>query len=84
MMCTVLYITHHQICIGNPIYFLSGLVILTPTRMGSVHDNRLLYPKVLKELGRVCRESGRAVLLTHDNKTLSRVQLGCTHPPAPQ
>ena len=44
-------------------------------RMGSLRDNRVLYPKVLTELGRVCRAGARAVLLTHDNKTFSRVCL---------
>ena len=41
-------------------------------RMGSHSDNRKLYPAALREMGRVCRlDSGRAVILTADNKCLS-------------
>lgn len=41
-------------------------------RMGSRPDNRVLYPRLLQELGRVARpRTGRAVLLTQDKKSLS-------------
>ena len=42
-------------------------------RSGSRLANWSLYPKALGELARVCRpQTGRAVLLTHDNKAFSR------------
>ena len=41
-------------------------------RSGSFLSNRVLYPRALREMGRVVRpETGRAVLLTADYKTLS-------------
>ncbi len=45
-----------------------------PNRSGKKVDNRVLYPLALEELGRVCKPTtSRAVLLTHDNKSLSKV-----------
>ena len=42
-------------------------------RSGSYLSNRVLYPRALHEMGRVVRpESGRAVLLTADYKTLGQ------------
>lgn len=49
-----------------------------PPRSGRKVDNRELYPLALEELGRVCKpNTSRAILLTHDNRTLSRVGI-CT------
>lgn len=43
-------------------------------RIGSKADNRVLYYKALLELARVTKvETGRAVLLTYDKKTISKV-----------
>ena len=43
-------------------------------RMGSKIDNRVLYFKSLVELARITRrESGRAVLLTHDKNSMTKV-----------
>ena len=42
-------------------------------RSGSRLANWELYPRALREMGRVCRpETARAVLLTHDHKALSK------------
>lgn len=42
-------------------------------RMGSKFDNRKLYPRLLEEMARVCKnKTGRAVLLTQDKKTMSQ------------
>ncbi|XP_023234421.1 THUMP domain-containing protein 3-like [Centruroides sculpturatus] len=42
-------------------------------RMGSKFDNRKLYPSLLNEMARVCKnKNGRAVLLTQDKKTMSQ------------
>jgi 23S rRNA G2445 N2-methylase RlmL len=52
-------------------------VVVTDLPFGKKSGSRLanwsLYPKALGELARVCRpQTGRAVLLTHDNKAFSR------------
>jgi 23S rRNA G2445 N2-methylase RlmL len=47
-------------------------------KMGSQFDNRKLYPAALREMGRVCRlDTGRAVLLTADNKSLGNALVKC-------
>ena len=51
-------------------------VLAVLSRSGRKVDNWELYPSALQELGRVCRPStARAILLTHDNKALSRVSV---------
>lgn len=60
------------------INYLRFLFILQPfgKRSGHKKDNRVLYKEVLLELGRVVRpNSGRAVLLTHDRRTFTRVSI---------
>ena len=55
-------------------------IIFSIYRCGSWQANWILYPRVLKELGRVCRpSSARAILLTHDNKALSKVSIFIVH-----
>ncbi|XP_069692830.1 sushi, von Willebrand factor type A, EGF and pentraxin domain-containing protein 1-like isoform X3 [Periplaneta americana] len=45
-------------------------------RSGSVFDNRMLYKKALVEMARATRcNTGRAVLLTHDRKSMTMVEL---------
>ncbi|UYV63988.1 THUMPD3 [Cordylochernes scorpioides] len=45
-------------------------------RMGSKHDNRTLYPALLKEMARAAKpKSSRAVILTQDKVTFSKVIL---------
>ncbi|CAB3405886.1 unnamed protein product [Caenorhabditis bovis] len=39
-------------------------------KLGSVMDNRILYPKLLEEWKRVLRIGGRLVLLTHDRRSI--------------
>ena len=51
-------------------------VLAVHSRSGRKVDNWELYPSTLQEIGRVCRPSiARAILLTHDNKALSRVSI---------
>uniref|UniRef100_A0A1I7X9Z3 UPF0020 domain-containing protein n=1 Tax=Heterorhabditis bacteriophora TaxID=37862 RepID=A0A1I7X9Z3_HETBA len=38
-------------------------------KMGTVVDNRILYPKLLREWYRVVKPGGRIVVLTHDKRS---------------
>lgn len=41
-------------------------------KIGSKERNMFLYPKALKEMARVCRPSGRAILLTHHKEAMKK------------
>ena len=41
-------------------------------KIGSKERNMFLYPKALKEMARVCRPNGRAILLTHHKEAMKK------------
>lgn len=41
-------------------------------KIGSKERNMFLYPKALREMARVCRASGRAILLTHHKEAMKK------------
>lgn len=41
-------------------------------KIGSKERNLFLYPKALREMARVCRASGRAILLTHHKEAMKK------------
>ncbi|KAK6051975.1 methyltransferase domain protein [Cooperia oncophora] len=42
-------------------------------KIGSIEDNRVLYPKLLVEWERVVKPSGRLVVMTHDKRSWGKV-----------
>ncbi|XP_013401372.1 THUMP domain-containing protein 3-like [Lingula anatina] len=49
-------------------------------RLGSTMDNRVLYPKALTEMARVCKpKTGRACLLTHDRRSIAKAMQAVSH-----
>lgn len=61
-------------CSMKHLAFLTHTCCLFLSRSGSRWANRELYPRVLKELARVCRQNtGRACLLTQDKKCFVQV-----------
>jgi len=41
-------------------------------KIGSKERNMFLYPKALREMARVCRAGGRAILLTHHKEAMKK------------